>query len=151
MQTNRSRYVAAGVMLSPRSVDGRLGAQDLWFGRGLLCPFTGRPFTGLVSAGSPGAANLCPHRCRLFIWSSPKVEKGVYGFPSSDGTSMRWLLEQLDTVSDANDGPMSVPPEQVQDFYDGYVRGSLRGVKQPLSTECYLFLYGFSPDHGFVI
>ena len=33
-----------------------------------------------------------PEQMPIFIWSSPKVEKGFYGFPSLDGSALRWLL-----------------------------------------------------------
>jgi sarcosine oxidase len=91
-----------------------------------------------------------PEQMPIFIWSSPKVEKGFYGFPSLDGASIKVATEQLDTVSDANDGPLSVPAEQVQSFYDGYVRGSLRGVSSRCLRSATCF-YTVVPDHGFVI
>ena len=52
----------------------------------------------------------------------PEGGEGVLWFSQFDGASIKVATEQLDTVSDVNDGPMNVPAEQVQSFYDGYVQ-----------------------------
>jgi sarcosine oxidase len=147
VQTNRSRYAAGGVVLSP----GPWMAD--WAGK--ICGLTEDFFAvyrqSLYWFGlQDSSPRFMPEQMPIFIWSSPMVEKGFYGFPSLDGASIKVATEQLDTVSDANDGPLSVPAEQVQSFYDGYVRGSLRGVSSRCLRSATCF-YTVVPDHGFVI
>jgi sarcosine oxidase len=147
VETNRSRYGAASVVLTPgpwmadwaRTICGLEEAhfavyrQTLyWFG---------------LQEPQP---RFSPEQMPIFLWSSAQVEKGFYGFPSLDGVSMKVATEQFTSLSDAEEGPATVTPEQAQGFYDGYVRVSLRG----LSSQCLrtaTCLYTVVPDHRFVI
>ena len=141
VQTNRSRYAAAGVVLSPGPWMAEWARKICGLEEDCFAVYRQTLYWFALQEPSP---RFMPEHMPIFIWSSPKVEKGFYGFPSLDGVSIKIATEQLDTVSDANDGPATVPPEQVESFYDGYVRESLRGVQPAVFAHCYLFLHGGS-------
>ena len=147
VQTNRSRYAAAGVVLSPGPWMGEWARKICGLEEDCFAVYRQTLYWFALQEPSP---RFMPEHMPIFIWSSPKVEKGFYGFPSLDGVSIKIATEQLDTVSDANDGPATVPPEQVESFYDGYVRESLRGVSRQCSRTATCF-YTVVPDHRFVI
>jgi sarcosine oxidase len=86
VQTNRSRYAAGGVVLSP----GPWMAD--WAGK--ICGLTEDFFAvyrqSLYWFGlQDSSPRFMPEQMPIFIWSSPKVEKGFYGFPSLDGASIK--------------------------------------------------------------
>ena len=147
VQTNQSRYAAGGVVLSPGAWMAEWARKICGLEEDCFAVYRQTLYWFGLQESSP---RFMPEQMPIFIWSSPEVEKGFYGFPSLDGASIKVATEQLDTVSDVNDGPVNVPAEQVQSFYDGYVQGSLRGVGSRClrSATC---LYTVVPDHGFVI
>ena len=145
--TNRSRYSAGAVVLTPgpwmgdwaRAVVGLDAAyfsvyrQTLyWFGLD----------------GDP--SGFSPETMPIFLWSSAQVEKGFYGFPSLDGLSVKVATEQFAVVSSADDGPGAVAAEEAQAFYEGYVQGSVRGLSSRCARTASCF-YTVVPDHCFVI
>lgn len=145
--TNRSRYSAGGVVLTPgpwmrdwaRALVG-LDAADFSVYRQTLYWF--------ALDGEP--SRFAPDKMPIFLWSSAQVEKGFYGFPSLDGVSAKVATEQFAVVSSADDGAGAVAPVEVQSFFESYVQGSIRG----LSNRCLrtaTCLYTVVPDHGFVI
>jgi sarcosine oxidase len=147
VDTNRSRYGAAKVVLTPgpwmadwaRTICG-LDEGDFAVYRQTLYWF------GLEQA----QPRYSPEQMPIFLWSSGHVEKGFYGFPSLDGLSVKVATEQFTSLSDPEEGQVAVTAEQAQGFYDGYVRVSLRG----LSSQCLraaTCLYTVVPDHRFVI
>ena len=89
-------------------------------------------------------SRFSPEQMPIFLWSSAQVEKGFYGFPSLDGVSMKVATEQFTSLSDAQEGPVAVTPEQAQGFYDGYVRVSLRGLSSQCLRTATCSLYGGS-------
>jgi len=145
--TNRSRYSAGGVVLTPgpwmsdwaRSIVGldvacfSVYRQTLyWFG------LDGEP------------SRFAPETMPIFLWSSAQVEKGFYGFPSLDGLSVKVATEQFAVVSSANEGQVAVSPEEGKSFFEGYVRGSIRGLSSRCLRTATCF-YTVVPDHEFVI
>jgi sarcosine oxidase len=145
--TNRSRYSAGGVVLTPgpwmrdwaRALVGldatyfSVYRQTLyWFG------LDGEP------------SRFSPDKMPIFLWSSAQVEKGFYGFPSLDGVSAKVATEQFAVVSSADDGPGAVAPVEVQSFFESYVQGSIRGLSNRCLRTATCF-YTVVPDHGFVI
>jgi sarcosine oxidase len=147
VETNRSRYGAAKVVLTPgpwmadwaRTICGleethfAVYRQTLyWFG-------LERP-----------EARFSQEQMPIFIWSSNQVEKGFYGFPSLDGVSVKVATEQFTSLSDPKEGQAAVTPEQAQDFYDDYVRVSLRGLSSQCLRAATCF-YTVVPDHRFLI
>ncbi len=147
VRTNRSRYSAAAVVLAPgpwmpdwaRTICGldethfKVYRQTLyWF------------------ALHQAEAKFSPERMPIFLWNSAQVEKGFYGFPSLDGASMKMATEQFELLSNANEGPVAVAPEQAQAFYDGYVSVSLKGLTSRCLRTATCF-YTVVPHHGFLI
>jgi sarcosine oxidase len=145
VQTNRTRYAAGGVVLSPGPWMAEWARRIC--GLNEECFAVYRQSLYWFALQEPGP-RFMPEEMPIFLWSSPQVEKGFYGFPSLDGLSIKMATEQFDTVSDANDGPRSAAPEQA--FYDDYVRASLRGVSSRCLRSATCF-YTVIPDHGFVI
>jgi len=147
LQTDRSRYAAAGVVLTPgpwmadwaRTICGLDPAHFAVYRQALY-------WFALQERHARFSAEQMP----IFLWSSAQVEKGFYGFPSLDGVSIKMATEQFVSLSAAGDGSPSIAPEQVRGFYDDYVNVSLRGV----SSRCLrtvTCLYTVVPDHGFLI
>jgi sarcosine oxidase len=145
--TNRSRYGAAGIVLTPgpwmsdwaRAMVGLDAAyfsvyrQTLyWFG------LDGEP------------SRFAPETMPIFLWSSAQVEKGFYGFPSLDGVSVKVATEQFAVASSADDGQVAVASEEVQSFFEGYVQGSIRGLSNRCLRTATCF-YTVVPDHCFVM
>jgi sarcosine oxidase len=147
VQTNRTRYAAASVVMTPGPWMAEWARKICGLDEGCFAVYRQTLYWFALQESSP---RFMPEQMPIFIWSSPKVEKGFYGFPSLDGVGIKMATEQLDTVSDANDGPMGVPPEQVESFYDGYVRETLRGVSSRCLRSATCF-YTVVPDHRFVI
>jgi sarcosine oxidase len=147
VETNRSRYGAAKVVLTPgpwmadwaRTICG-LDEADFAVYRQTLYWF------GIGQA----EARFSPDQMPIFIWNSGQVEKGFYGFPSLDGLSLKVATEQFTSLSDPQEGQVAVTPEQAQGFYDGYVRVSLRGMSSQCLRAATCF-YTVVPDHRFVI
>ncbi len=147
VQTNRSRYAAAGVVVSPGPWMAEWARKICGLEEACFAVYRQTLYWFALQGFSP---RFMPEQMPIFLWSSPKVEKGFYGFPSLDGVSIKMATEQFDTVSDANDGPMTVPPAQAESFYDGYVRESLRGLSSRCLRSATCF-YTVVPDHRFVI
>jgi sarcosine oxidase len=147
VETNRSRYAAGSVVLSPGPWMAEWARKICGLEEGCFAVYRQSLYWFALQELSP---EFMPEQMPIFIWSSPKVEKGFYGFPSLDGVSIKVATEQFDTLSDANDGPGAVPPEQSRSFYDGYVRASLRGVSSRCLRSATCF-YTVVPDHRFVI
>jgi len=147
VQTNRSRYAAGGVVLAPGAWMSEWARKICGLEEACFAVYRQSLYWFALQESGP---RFMPEQMPIFLWSSPRVEKGFYGFPSLDGLSIKMATEQFAMVSDANDGPMSVPPEQVQSFYDGYVRESLRGVSRRCLRSATCF-YTVVPDHRFVI
>ena len=147
VQTNRSRYAAGGVVLAPGAWMSEWARKICGLEEACFAVYRQSLYWFALQESGP---RFMPEQMPIFLWSSPRVEKGFYGFPSLDGLSIKMATEQFVMVSDANDGPMSVPPEQVQSFYDGYVRESLRGVSRRCLRSATCF-YTVVPDHRFVI
>jgi sarcosine oxidase len=147
VQTNRSRYSSAGVVLTPgpwmadwaRTICGLEPAHFAVYRQTLY-------WFALKQADARFSAEQMP----IFLWSSPQVEKGFYGFPSLDGVSLKMATEQFVTSSAAGDGPAAVAPEQALRFYDEYVGVTLRGVSSRCLRTVTCF-YTVVPDHGFLI
>ena len=147
VETNRSRYSAARVVLSPgpwmsdwaREICG-LPAAEFAVYRQTLYWFE------LETPGSQFAAGHMP----IFLWNSAEVEKGFYGFPTLDGVSIKVATEQFVSTSDVNEGPGEVSAEQVQDFYDRFVRLGFGGLTDRCLRAATCF-YTVVPDSKFVI
>jgi sarcosine oxidase len=147
VETNRSRYGAGKVVLTPgpwmaewaRAICG-LEKDHFAVYRQTLYWFA------LQQASARFSAEQMP----IFLWSSAQVEKGFYGFPSLDGLSVKVATEQFTALSDVEEGPAAVSPKQAREFYDGYVRVSLRGLSDQCLRTATCF-YTVVPDHCFVI
>jgi sarcosine oxidase len=147
VQTDRSRYAAAGVVLTPgpwmaewaRTICGLDPAHFAVYRQTLY-------WFALQERHARFSAEQMP----IFLWSSVQVEKGFYGFPSLDGVSIKMATEQFVSLSAAGDGPEPVAPEQAQGFYDDHVHVSLRGVSNRCLRTATCF-YTVVPDHGFLI
>ena len=147
VRTNRSSYGAMSVVLAPgpwmaawaRTI---CGLQEDYFAvyRQTLYWFA-------LQEAQP---RFSPEQMPVFLWNSAQVEKGFYGFPSLDGTSLKVATEQFVALSDADEGPAAVAPEQAQGFYDEYVGVSLRGLSRRCLRAATCF-YTVVPDHGFLI
>ncbi len=145
VQTDRARYAAGGVVLSPGPWMAEWARRICGLDEGCFAVY--RQSLYWFALQEPGP-RFMPEQMPIFLRSSPQVEKGFYGFPSLDGVSIKMATEQFDTLSDANDGPKAAAPEQA--FYDDYVSAGLRGVSSRClrSVTCF---YTVVPDHGFVI
>jgi sarcosine oxidase len=147
VHTNRSRYGAAAVVLSPgpwmadwaRTICGLEEAHFAVY-RQTLYWFALQQIE----------ARFSPEQMPIFLWNSAQVEKGFYGFPSLDGASIKMATEQFELLSNANEGPAAVASEHAQAFYDGYVRVSLKGLTNRCLRTATCF-YTVIPDHGFLI
>ncbi len=145
--TNRSRYSAGGVVLTPGPwmrdwARALVGLDPAYFSvyRQTLYWF------GLD--GEP--SRFAPDKMPIFLWSSAQVEKGFYGFPSLDGVSAKVATEQFAVVNSADDGAGTVAPVEVQRFFATFVQGSIRGLSNRCMRTATCF-YTVVPDHGFVI
>ncbi len=147
VQTNCARYAAASVVLTPGPWMGEWARKIC--GLEEACFAVYRQALYWFALQEPGP-RFSPEQMPIFLWSSPQVGKGFYGFPSLDGVSMKVATEQFATLSNANDGPEAVAPEQAQSFYDDYVRVSLRAVSSRCLRTATCF-YTVVPDHFFVI
>jgi sarcosine oxidase len=147
VQTNRSRYAAASVVLAPGPWMAEWARKICGLEEGCFAVYRQTLYWFALRESSP---RFSPEQLPIFLWSSPQVGKGFYGFPSLDGVSMKVATEQFDTLSDANDGPIDAAPEQAQSFYDGYVRVSLRGLSSRCLRSATCF-YTVVPDHVFLI
>jgi sarcosine oxidase len=147
VQTNRSRYGAASVVLTPGPWMAQWARTICGLGEAHFAVYRQTLYWFALQENHP---RFSPEQMPVFLWSSVRVEKGFYGFPSLDGVSLKVATEQFDVLSDAGSGPAAVAPEQAQDFYDGRVRVSLRGLTSRCirATTC---LYTVVPDHSFVI
>jgi sarcosine oxidase len=147
VRTNRSSYSAASVVLSPgpwmadwaRSICGLEETQFAVYRQTLYWFALQQP-----------QPRFSPEQMPIFLWNSAPVEKGFYGFPSLDGVSMKVASEQFESLSDAEEGPVAVTPEQMQGFYESYVRAGLRGLSSRCLRTASCF-YTVVPDHRFVI
>jgi sarcosine oxidase len=147
VQTNWSRYTAASVVLTPGPWMAEWARKICGLEPGCFSVYRQTLYWFALQESSP---RFSPAQMPIFLWSSPRVEKGFYGFPSLDGVSLKVATEQFETLSDANDGPGIVTPEQVQSFYDSYVRESVRGLSSQCLRTATCF-YTVAPDHGFLI
>jgi sarcosine oxidase len=147
VRTNKSQYSAAGVVLAAgpwmadwaKAICG-VDADHFAVYRQTLYWF---------SLQQPDR-RFSPEQMPIFLWNSAKVEKGFYGFPSLDGVSLKMATEQFVEPSAAKDGPLEVPAEQAQVFYDEHVRTSLNGLTDRCMRAATCF-YTVVPDHGFFI
>ena len=147
VETNRSRYAAANVVLTPgpwmadwaRTI---CGLEETHFAvyRQTLYWF------GLEQA----QARFSPQQMPIFIWSSRQQENGFYGFPSLDGVSIKVATEQFRSLSHPAEGQVAVTAEQAQQFYDDCVRVSLRGLTDRCLRTATCF-YTVVPDQRFVV
>ncbi len=147
VETNLSRYGAAGVVLSPGPWMSEW-APD-------VCALDASQFTvyrqtlywfALETPGPRFALDQMP----IFLWSSMLVEKGFYGFPTLDGVSVKVATEQFVLPSDPNEGPAEVSALQVQDFYERFVSAGFIGLSSRCLRTATCF-YTVVPDHKFVI
>ena len=147
VRTNRSRYAAAGVVLTPGPWMAEWARNICGLEEGCFAVYRQTLYWFALQESTP---RFSPEQMPIFLWSSPQVGKGFYGFPSLDGVSMKVATEQFDTLSHANDGPIDAAPEQARSFYDGYVRVNLRGLSSRCLRSATCF-YTVVPDHRFVI
>ncbi len=147
IKTNRSRYSAATVVLTPGPWMAQWARTICGLGEAHFAVYRQTLYWFALQENDP---RFSPEQMPVFIWSSVRVEKGFYGFPSLDGVSLKVATEQFDVLHDAGSDPVAVSPKQAQDFYDGRVCLSLRGLSSRCvrATTC---LYTVVPDHRFVI
>ena len=147
VHTHQSHYSAANVVLSPgpwmsdwaRTICGVPASQFAVYRQTL--------YWFALQEPSP---QFSPQNMPIFLWSSAEVEKGFYGFPSLDGRSLKMATEQFEVLSEAEDGPSLVEPEQTRRFYDEYVSRSVRGLTDQCVRASTCF-YTVVPDHSFLI
>jgi sarcosine oxidase len=147
VRTNRSQYGAAAVVLAPGPWMARWARTICGLGEADFAVYRQTLYWFALHENQP---RFSPEQMPVFIWNSARVEKGFYGFPSLDGVSLKAATEQLEALSNPDQGPVAVAPEQAQDFYNGQVRMSLRGLTSRCvrATTC---LYTVAPDHSFII
>jgi sarcosine oxidase len=147
VQTDRARYGAASVVLAPGPWMAEWARKICGLEEACFAVYRQSLYWFALQESSP---RFMPEQMPIFLWSSPQVEKGFYGFPSFDGLSIKMATEQFDTLSNANEGPTSAEPEQAQSFYDTHVRVSLRGLSSQCLRSATCF-YTVVPDHVFLI
>jgi sarcosine oxidase len=147
VRTNRSQYGAAAVVLTPGPWMARWAPAICGLGETHFAVYRQTLYWFALQENQP---RFSPQQMPVFIWNSARVEKGFYGFPSLDGVSLKAATEQLEVLSNPDQGAAAVAPEQAQDFYNEQVRASLRGLTSRCirATTC---LYTVVPDHRFVI
>jgi sarcosine oxidase len=145
--TDRARYGAASVVLAPGPWMAEWARKICGLEEACFAVYRQSLYWFALQESS---SRFMPEQMPIFLWSSPQVEKGFYGFPSLDGLSIKMATEQFGTLSNANEGPTSAEPEQAQSFYDTHVRVSLRGLSSRCLRSATCF-YTVVPDHGFVI
>jgi sarcosine oxidase len=147
VQTNRSRYGAGRVVLSPGPWMGDWARSICGVEESHFSVYRQTLYWFALHQPDP---RFSRDQMPIFLWSSAQVEKGFYGFPSLDGISIKVATEQFEALSDPGEDPGVVAPEQAQDFYDEYVRVSLRGVSRRCLRTATCF-YTVVPDHRFLI
>jgi sarcosine oxidase len=147
VRTNRSQYGAAAVILTPGPWMAPWASTICGLGEAHFAVYRQTLYWFALQENQP---RFSRQQMPVFIWNSARVEKGFYGFPSLDGVSLKVATEQLEVLSSPDQGSVAIAPEQAQDFYNGQVRVSLRGLTSRCirTTTC---LYTVVPDHRFVI
>jgi sarcosine oxidase len=147
VQTDRSRYGAGYVVLSPGPWMADWARTICGLAENTFAVYRQTLYWFSLKQDEP---RFSPEHMPIFLWSSAAVEKGFYGFPSLDGVSVKVATEQFASLSQAGDGAVAVTPEEARGFFEGYVQGRLIG----LSSQCLRTAscsYTVVPDHGFVI
>jgi sarcosine oxidase len=147
VRTNRSSYRAAHVVLAPGPWMPAWARTICGLPEDHFAVYRQTLFWFALNEAQP---RFSPEQMPVFIWNSVQVEKGFYGFPSLDGVAVKVATEQFVALSEADEGPVAVAPEQAQDFYDRYVAVSLRGLSRRCLRAATCF-YTVLPDHGFLI
>jgi sarcosine oxidase len=145
--SNRGRYRAAGVVLSPGPWMSGWAQQICGLPVDRFAVYRQTLYWFALEKPEPW---FFPESMPIFLWSSALVEKGFYGFPTLDGVSIKVATEQLVSVSDPDEGQGEVPSAQIGRFYEQFLSAGFIGLSNRClrATTCF---YTVVPDHKFVV
>jgi sarcosine oxidase len=144
--------------------DGRVSADHLLIAAGAWLPaLVGPPLAGLFRvtrqvlhwfAIESAPETFLPGRFPVFIWELSDRPQPVYGFPSLDtggaAPSIKIASPEDGVTTDPDHVQRSVPPEDIEAMYSGYVAPYLSGVS-PRSLRTATCMYTEAPGGRFVI
>ena len=93
-------------------------------------------------------ARFAPNVFPIFIWDNGKG--GVYGFPSTDGHSVKIATEVFEHTTTPQTVNRIVSDTEASAIFDGFVAPHFRGIR-PRVHKSAVCLYTVTPDFGFVI
>jgi sarcosine oxidase len=147
VETSRTRYRAAGVVLSPGAWMGGWAKQICGLPANRFAVY--RQTLYWFALGKP-ESRFFPESMPIFLWNSASLEKGFYGFPTLDGVSIKVATEQFVSTSDPDEGPAEPSSAEIETFYKQFVTAGFLGLSGRCLRTMTCF-YTVVPDHKFVI
>lgn len=95
--------------------------------------------------------NYSPNNCPVYVWIFEKGgEFGFYGFPSTDGRTIKMATEQFTAFTTPEQVDREVKEKEIKSAYEDYVKDRLIGITDTCenAVSC---LYTTTPDSDFVI